>query len=50
VTKDVEVIDSARSNAEEILSHSPDLADYPVLREHLERRLADVDREFLDRS
>jgi ATP-dependent DNA helicase RecG len=50
VTKDVEVIDAARSNAEDILSRSPDLADYPVLREHLERRLADVDREFLDRS
>ncbi len=50
VTKDVEVIDAARSNAEEILSQSPDLANYPVLREHLERRLADVDREFLDRS
>jgi ATP-dependent DNA helicase RecG len=50
VTSDGDVIDQARHDAEEILGHSSDLAAYPTLAEHLQRRLADVDREFLDRS
>jgi ATP-dependent DNA helicase RecG len=50
VTADGDVIDQARQDAEEILGHSSDLAAYPTLAEHLQRRLADVDREFLDRS
>jgi ATP-dependent DNA helicase RecG len=50
VTTDGDVIDQARQDAEEILTRSSDLALYPALAEHLQRRLADVDREFLDRS
>ena len=50
VTVDGAVIDQARSDAEELLNQSPDLSAYPELRAHLERRLAEVDREFLDRS
>jgi len=50
VTQDGEVIDQARHDAEELLQRSPDLAAFPALVEHLERRLAQVDREFLDRS
>ena len=50
VTQDGDVIDQARHDAEELLQRSPDLAAFPALVEHLERRLAQVDREFLDRS
>jgi len=50
VTADGDVIDQARQDAEEILTRSSDLALYSALAEHLQRRLADVDREFLDRS
>ena len=50
VTQDGDVIDQARQDAEGLLQRSPDLAAFPALVEHLERRLALVDREFLDRS
>jgi len=50
VTVDGALIDQARSDAEALLGESPDLSAYPELRAHLERRLAEVDREFLDRS
>jgi ATP-dependent DNA helicase RecG len=50
VTVDGVLIDQARADAEGLLNESPDLSAYPELRAHLERRLAEVDREFLDRS
>ncbi len=50
VTVDGVLIDQARADAEGLLNESPDLSVYPELRAHLERRLAEVDREFLDRS
>lgn len=50
VTTDAALIDQARADASELLGDCPDLSNYPVLLDHLERRLAEVDREFLDRS
>jgi ATP-dependent DNA helicase RecG len=50
VTTDAALIDQARTDASDLLGDSPDLSNYPVLLDHLERRLGEVDREFLDRS
>ena len=50
VRKDYELIEKARSVASVLLDESPDLADFPNLREALHRRLEDREREFLSKS
>jgi ATP-dependent DNA helicase RecG len=50
VRKDQELIEKARSVAHTLLDSSPDLAELPVLREALERRLEQREREFLAKS
>ncbi len=50
VTVDGELINNARSEAKQLLELSPDLADYPGLSLALERRLDQVDADYLRRS
>ena len=50
VSVDGELIDRARTHARLLLDQSPVLQQFPVLSQHVDRRLAAVDREFLDRS
>ena len=50
VRKDQDLIEKARSIASEILDRSPDLSDLPALRDALDRRLEDREREFLAKS
>ena len=50
VRKDHELIEKARSVAKATLDASPDLADVPALRQALDRRLEDREREFLSKS
>ena len=50
VQKDTELIEKARDIAEALIDSSPDLADYPLLTQALADRLADSEREFLQKS
>ena len=50
VSVDGELINNARSEAKQLLELSPDLADYPGLTLALERRLDQVDADYLRRS
>lgn len=50
VSVDQDLIEQARDVAAGIVADSADLSHYPVLAEHVERRMAEVDREFLDKS
>ena len=50
VSVDGELIDQARTEAALLLEASPDLSDYPQVRAALERRLAQVDADYLTRS
>lgn len=50
VSTDSALIETARASAQSLLQQSPDLSSYPQLADHLEQRLAQVDREFLARS
>ena len=50
VRKDQEVIEKARAVAQTLLESSPDLTDFPHLRNAVEWRLEDREREFLSKS
>ena len=50
VSVDGELIDQARREAASLLEHSPELEDYPALQAALERRLRQVDADYLSRS
>jgi len=50
VSMDGPLIESAREDARGLLESSPALEEYPALRAALDRRLADVDTEYLARS
>jgi ATP-dependent DNA helicase RecG len=50
VTVDGEVIDAARAHAAAVLEADPTLADHAALREALERRLSQREREFLGKN
>ena len=50
VVKDGDVIIEARAIAQEVLAADPTLVKHPALREALDRRLDDVERDFLAKS
>ena len=50
VTKDGDLIDTARARAQTLLEHSPDLSDYPLLVQALRARLDEGEAEFLSKS
>ena len=50
VRKDQAVIEKARAVAQTLLETSPDLSDFPALRDAVEWRLEDREREFLSKS
>ena len=50
VRKDHQLIEKARAVASTILEASPDLADHPALRDAVNHRLEDREREFLSKS
>lgn len=50
VVKDGELIIEARAIAQEVLASDPTLGGHPALKEALERRLDDVERDFLAKS
>jgi ATP-dependent DNA helicase RecG len=50
VTVDGEVIDAAREHAAAVLEADPTLANHAALREALERRLSQREREFLGKN
>ena len=50
VAFDSELIDLARHDVDRVLATDPDLTGYPALRDALERRLSQREREFLAKS
>lgn len=50
VIKDGDLIMEARAIAEELLANDPTLVGHPALKEALDRRLDDVERDFLAKS
>lgn len=50
VVKDGDLIIEARAIAQELLAADPTLAEHPALKEALDRRLDDVERDFLAKS
>lgn len=50
VAFDGELIDLARHDVDRVLATDPDLTGYPALRDALERRLSQREREFLAKS
>lgn len=50
VVKDGDLIIEARAIAQELLASDPTLGEHPALKEALERRLDDVERDFLAKS
>jgi ATP-dependent DNA helicase RecG len=50
VAKDGELIADARALASTVLANDPSLAAHPALREALDRRLAETEREFLGKN
>ncbi|TAJ50012.1 MAG: ATP-dependent DNA helicase RecG [Herbiconiux sp.] len=50
VVKDAEVIQDARGAASAIVTEDPGLAAHPELRDALERRLRETEREFLEKT
>jgi ATP-dependent DNA helicase RecG len=50
VAKDAELIQEGRSVAAEVLAADPTLAEHPALRDALDRRLDDAERDFLAQS
>jgi ATP-dependent DNA helicase RecG len=50
VVKDGDLIIQARAIAEKVIAADPTLAQHPALREALDRRLDDAERDFLAKS
>lgn len=50
VVKDGDLITEARAIAEKVIAADPTLAQHPALREALDRRLDDAERDFLAKS
>ena len=50
VVKDGELIIEARAIAQEVLASDPTLAGHPALKQAIDRRLDDVERDFLAKS